>query len=339
MNNHVSTGRQIANKRSMSIKTFFLKWEWMLALLLAIIIFSNIATSGSNFLNYSGIMSTLRDFLDKAILVFPMMMIILLGDIDISVGSTIALCATVMGVMMQSGINPVISLISGIILGALCGGFNGYLISRFKELSAVIVTVSTMIIYRGIATFILRDGSAGNFPYWITKINYGDIAGIPYMLIFFIVECIVFWIILSKSKFGRRLYGCGNNEETCIYSGINTKNIKFTAFLVTGIFSAISAIILMSKMSSARPNIAKNYELDVIAMVVLGGVATSGGKGNVLGVILSTLCICFLRYGLGLINIKSETIMIIIGLLLIIAVAVPNFKSAFPNTFKKYKSK
>lgn len=335
MNNSPSGLRVIHNKRVFSLKNFFLRWEWMLVGLLAIIIGTSVATSGGNFLSFPGLMSTLRDFMDKAILVFPMMMIILLGDIDISVGSTIALCATVMGVMLQSGIDAFICLFSGILLGALCGSINGFLISHFKELSSVIVTVSTMIIYRGIATFILRDSAAGSFPSWITKISYGDIKGIPYTLIFFVAECIFFCVLLSKSKFGRRLYACGNNSQTSRYSGINTKGIKFAVFLIIGIFAALSAIILMSKMNSARPNIAKNYELDVIAITVLGGVATSGGKGSPVGVILSTLCICFLRYGLGLININAETVMIIIGLLLIIAVSIPNLKNVIGFSTKK----
>lgn len=335
MNNAPLSQRVIQNKRIFSFKSFFMRWEWMLVALLAIIIGTSVLTAGSNFLSFNGLMSTLRDFMDKAILIFPMMMIILLGDIDISVGSTIALCATVMGVMLQSGTNAFLTLFIGILLGALCGSINGYLISHFRELSSVIVTVSTMIIYRGIATFILRDSAAGSFPSWITKISYGDIGGVPYTLIFFIVECIFFTILLTKSKFGRRLYACGNNAQTSRYSGINTKGIKFAVFLIIGIFAALSAIILMSKMNSARPNIAKNYELDVIAITVLGGVATSGGKGNPIGVILSSLCICFLRYGLGLINIKSETVMIIIGLLLIIAVAIPNLKNALGVPLKK----
>ena len=329
MNKDNAPLRVIENKREFSLKRFFLQWEWMLVALLIIINVVNIVSVGSSYGNYSSIMGALRDFMDKAILVFPMMMIILLGDIDVSVGSTIALCATVMGTLFTKGVPMGLCLVIGVVLGALCGAFNGFLISRFKELSAVIVTVSTMIIFRGIATVILRDQSAGGFPSWFTQINWGGVAGIPFTVIFFVIEAVFFVILLSKSRFGRELYACGNNSETSRYSGINTKRIKFLVFLVMGVFAAFSAIILMSRMSSARPNIAKNYELDVIAMVVLGGVATSGGKGQPLGVILSTLCICFLRYGLGLNNITAETIMIIIGVLLIIAVAIPNLKAAF----------
>lgn len=332
--------RVIEGKRAFSAKRFFLQWEWMLVLLFIGINVVNVISVGSNYGNFGSIMGALRDFMDKAILVFPMMMIILLGDIDVSVGSTIALCATVMGTLFQKGVPMGACMAIGIVVGGVCGGFNGLLISRFKELSAVIVTVSTMIIYRGIATVILRDQAAGGFPSWFTKINWGGfeipgIGSIPFTLVFFILEAVFFVILLSKSRFGRKLYACGNNVETSRYSGINTKRIKFLVFFVMGIFAALSAIILMSKMSSARPNIAKNYELDVIAMVVLGGVATAGGKGKALGVILSTLCICFLRYGLGLNNITAETIMIIIGILLIIAVAIPNLKTTFGGKRRK----
>ena len=337
-NNASAPLRVIEGKRAFSAKRFFLQWEWMLVVLLIGINAVNLITVGSNYSNVDSILGALRDFMDKAILVFPMMMIILLGDIDVSVGSTIALCATVMGTLYQKGIPMGVCMILGLVVGGLCGAFNGFLISRFKELSAVIVTVSTMIIFRGIATVILRDQAAGGFPSWFTQINWGGVGKIPYTLIFFIAESVFFIVMLTKSRFGRELYACGNNAETSRYSGINTRRKKFLVFFIMGIFAALSAIILMSKMSSARPNIAKNYELDVIAMVVLGGVATSGGKGKPLGVFLSTLCICFLRYGLGLNNITSETIMIIIGILLIVAVTIPNLKTSFGGKVRGKKT-
>jgi len=243
-----------------------------------------------------------------------------------------ALCATVMGMTYQAGVPMPLVLVIGLVVGTLCGAFNGFFISRFSELSAVIVTVSTMIIFRGLATVLLRDQSVGGFPAWFSEISWGDVGGIPLTFIFFIVEAIAFVIIITKSRFGRKLYACGNNMETSRYSGINGRRVKFIAFAVMGFFAAVAAIILMSKMSSARPNIAKNYELEAIAMVVLGGVSTTGGKGKPLGAIIATFCICLLRYGLGLNNIPSETIMIIIGILLIVAVAIPNVRGAFGET-------
>lgn len=332
MNNQAKAPlREIEGIRKFSAKRFFLQWEWMLVALFIAINIYNLVTS-PNYGSFDSIMSALRDFMDKAVLTLPMMMIILLGDIDVSVGSNMALCATVMGILFRAGLPMPLVLVLGIVTGTLCGAFNGFLLSKFNELSAVIVTVSTMIIFRGLATVLLRDQSVGGFPSWFTQISWGGIGGIPFTFVFFVIEAIAFWVILTKTKFGRKLYACGNNVETSRYSGINTRRIKFVVFAVMGFFAAIAAIILMSKMSSAKPSIAKNYELEAIAMVVLGGVSTSGGKGKPLGVIISTFCICMLRYGLGLNNINSETIMIIIGVLLIIAVAIPNVRGAFGET-------
>lgn len=320
--------REIEGKRAFSAKRFFFQWEWLLVLVLAAIFIMNTSLS-SNFASFGSLMSAISDFMDKAILVFPMMMVIMLGDIDVSVGSTMALTATVMGVCFQSGIPMGLCIVIGLLLGTLCGFINGYLISRFKELSAVIVTISTMIIFRGVATAILRDQAAGGFPKWFTQISWGKLGGIPFTFLFFVVEAAFFIVLIHKSKFGRRLYACGNSMQASRYSGIETKNVKLAVFTAMGFFAAIAAVFLMSKMSSARPNIATNYELDVIAMVVLGGVSTAGGKGRVPGVILSMFIICFLRYGLGLVNIQSEMVMIILGGLLILSVSAPSLKTLF----------
>jgi rhamnose transport system permease protein len=211
-------------------------------------------------------------------------------------------------------------------VGTICGLINGLLIVKFKELSAVIVTLSTMIIYRGIAYIILEDQASGKFPQWYKFLGWGHVGGIPFILIVFAIFAVIFGLLLHKTTFGRRVYAMGNNITASRFSGVQVDKIKVIVFTLTGLMAAVTALFLTSRMGSTRPNVATGYELDVIAMVVLGGVSTAGGKGRIIGTILSIFIIGFLRYGLGLVNVPSQMLLIIIGLLLIFAVMIPNLK-------------
>ena len=174
-----------------------------------------------------------------------------------------------------------------------------------------------------------------------TKIAAGKIDEmVPYALIFVIFEALFFAYLLHYTKFGRRCYAMGNSTTVAKFSGVKTGKIKVIVYTMTGLLSAVAAIYLASKMSSVRPDVAKGYELDIIAMAVLGGVSTSGGKGRILGATLAIMVIGYLRYGLGLINASSQIIMIVVGLLLIIAVAIPSFRDSIGNMnwFKKLKA-
>lgn len=333
--------RNIEGERKFNIKRFLFQWEWLLVLLLIIINTMNISLS-SNYWDFNNLMSAVQMFLDKAVLVFPMMLVILLGEIDISIASTMALSGVLMGVAYQAGIPMPLALIIALAVGIICGFINGFVLVRFHELSSMIVTLSTMIIYRGIASIILKDQAVSNFPGWFQYFGWGNVGSVPFILLFFIIEALVFAYLVHKTPFGRKVYAMGNNIITSRYSGLKVDKIKIIIFTLNGLFAAIAGIFLTSKMGSARPSIATGYELDVIAMVVLGGVSTAGGKGRVGGTILSIFVIGLLRYGLGLINVPSQSIMIILGALLVIAVAIPNLKeslngSKISNIFLKTK--
>ena len=323
--------RSLQNERPFSAKRFFLQWEWMLVLIFILINLMNALVS-PNYLVFDSIMSAIQIFCDKAILVFPMMLVILLGDIDISVASIMSLSAVVMGVTYNGGLPMGAAIALALLVGTACGFFNGILLVKFKELSSMIVTLVGQIIFRGIASIILEDGAAGGFPEWFQYLGWGFVGKVPFILIFFILEAVVFFYVIHCTRFGRQIYAMGNNETTARYSGIQTDKIRLIIFTVMGLFSAIAALFLASKLSSVRPSVAKGYEMDVIAMVVLGGVSNNGGKGRVLGVVIATFIVGLLRYGLGIINIPSQTIMIIVGALLIVAVIIPNLKTTLGET-------
>lgn len=317
--------RVIISRKEFSWKTFFLQWEWMLVLIFILVNVIN-ANLSPYYLNADSLRDATMTFLDKAFIVLPMVFVIILGDIDISVASIVALSSVVMADLYTMGVPMELAVVICLAVGTLCGYINGLLITRFKELSAVIVTLATMIIYRGIAYILLEDQAAGKFPEWFKFLGWGYVGTVPFILIVFVVFAVIFGLLLHKTTFGRRVYAMGSNLTASQFSGIQVDKIKIIVFTLAGLMSAVTALFLTSRMGSTRPNIATGYELDVIAMVVLGGISTSGGKGRMIGAILAIFLIGFLRYGLGLVNVPAQMLLIIIGLLLIVVVMVPGLK-------------
>jgi rhamnose transport system permease protein len=317
--------RTIRLDRSWSWRSFFFQWEWLLVLIFITVNIVN-STLSSDYFSLDTFLQTPMIFLDKAFLVLPMTLVIILGNIDISVGSTVALSAVVMAVSFNAGLPMPLAVLVCLIVSSLCGLFNGILMTRFKELSSVIVTLATMIIYRGIAYVILENQASGKFPTWYSFLGWGSVGGVPLMLIVFALCAVVFGLLLHRTSFGRRIFGMGNNLTAARYSGVKTDSIIVIVSVLTGLMAGFTALFLTSRMGSTRPNVAQGYELEVIAMVVLGGVSTAGGKGGIVGPILAVFIIGFLNYGLGLVNINAQVLLIIVGLLLILSVLIINVR-------------
>ena len=317
--------RTLEIEKPRSLKNFFFQWEWFLIALFVIINIVNSLLSPYYF-TADTFLSTPMNFLDKAFLVYPMMMIIVLGNIDVSVGSIIALSSVIMAVSYNAGLSMPLAMVLCLAVSTFCGFINGFLQAKFRELSSTIITISTQIIYRGIAYIILEDKAAGKFPTWFSFLGWGYIGKVPFIMIVFIVFTILFAILIHKTRFGRQLFAMGNNSTACRYSGIKTENMLISVSTIMGFMAGVTALFLTSRMGSTRPNVATGYELDVIAMVVLGGVSTSGGKGRITGPLLSIFIIGFLNYGLGLFNISAQVLLIIIGALLIVAVMLQNLR-------------
>ena len=308
-----------------NIKQYLMSWEVMIFILFIGINIMN-ASLSNNYLSAVNISNTLKIFLDRGIIAFPVMMVLLLGEIDISTGAQLALISTVAGFVASKGAGIVVVILVALVCGAVCGFLNGFLISRFPQLSSTIITLSTEILFRGLAWMILENRAYADWPAQMQFFSWGSVGGIPLILIVFIIEFLVFVYLIHRTQFGRSLYAMGLNRNTSYYSGIKTKRNIRIVYTMVGLMCGLSSLFLVSKLGSARANMAKNYEMDIIAMVILGGVSVSGGVGNVVGVLISVFVIGLLRYGLGLINVSSEYIMIIIGALLIIPVALPNLK-------------
>lgn len=333
------SGREIALTGKRDWKTKLFRWETFLVLIFIAVNIMNTCIS-DKYLSVSGLFNATNTFIYEAFLLLPMCFVLLIGEIDISVGSIVALSACIMGVTYNATMNMGIAVIVGLLVGTLCGMLNGLILVQFTELNPMIVTLGTQIMYRGIAEMILEDQATGGFTSvkWFSNLYWGKVGVVPYMFIIFVVCAIIFGIVMHKTTFGRRMYAIGSNQKAAFYSGINVPGIRFFIYAITGFFSGVTAIFLAAQMGSARSNVASGFEMDAIGMAVLGGVLTDGGKGNFIGAMIALFILGLLEYGLGLINVSSQVMLVIKGLLLIIAVMIPNLKTIFAGKKKAAKA-
>ena len=262
--------------------------------------------------------------------------ILLMGEIDISVGSIVCLSATMSCIVSNAGMPFPIVLLAGLMTGTVCGMVNGLLTVKFRELPTMIITLGTQIIFRGIAEIVL--GSGGTIS--LTNMDgfrkiAGKIGPFPYLFFLVILCAVIFTVIADKKVFGRRLYAIGSNERTAFYSGIKVNRMLFTSYTVLGLLAGLSAIFLTSATYGANTTTGKGFEMDAIAMAVFGGISTAGGKGKLLGGVISAFVIICLRVGLGQINMNPQVILIILGALLILAVLLPNITQHINQKRKK----
>lgn len=269
------------------------------------------------------IQSIIRSGMDLSIMVMGMIFILMLGDIDVSVGSIMVVSCMVMGLMFDAGLPGFVAILGGIVAGGLCGLFNGVLVAKFK-MPAVIVTIATSMLFRGIAEIVLGEDSLKHFPGWFGDLAWKDLGGvIPYSMIFFLVIAAIFAVVLHKTKFGRELYIIGNSTTVAQYSGLRVMWIKIAVFVIMGVTAALSGILFAGRLGGVSSSMGKGYELQVIAIAVLGGVSTNGGKGRAYGPIIATFIMAFLKKTLDLLGVQANTQKIVIGVILLVAVMIP----------------
>lgn len=301
----------------------FQRWEWMLVGLILLDIFIN-ARLSPVFLNARNLSRTSSDFMEIGLMMLPMVFIIITGNIDLSVASNMGMSASFMGLLHNQGVNIWIAALAGLLLGTLGGMLNGYLVARVK-LPALVVTLGTYAFYRGIAYGFLGDQAARGYPKAFTYFGQGKVFDtlIPFSVALFLVLAVIFGLILHRTTFGRYLYAIGNNEPATVYSGIPVAKIKLILFTLSGFMAALAGLILAARFGSTRPDNGTGLELAVITAVVLGGVDINGGKGTMLGAVLSLFLIGLMRFGMGLLNIQGQVQGVVIGLLLILSILLP----------------
>lgn len=297
-------------------------WETLL-LAVAVAIFIANSLASPWFLDPWNLSDASFNFTEKAMIAFAMALLIIAGDIDLSVASIIALASTVMGAAMVAGAPVPVLVALGIGTGLLCGAFNGLLVAGFG-LPSIVVTIGTMSLFRGISYVALGDGAYTGYPAGFAYFGQGYVWWVfTFELALFALFALAFGLLLHGTAFGRAIYAIGNNATAARFSGIRVDRVRFILFLLTGAMSGIAAVCLTSRLGSTRPSIATGFELEVVTMVVLGGVSILGGSGSIPGVVLAALVMGLVTFGLGLLNVPGIVMSIIIGALLISVIALP----------------
>jgi rhamnose transport system permease protein len=314
--------RVIPDRLGTPLRRIMASWE-VLLFAVAILIFVFNSMASPYFLNAWNLSDATFNFTEKAMIAFAMALLVIAGEIDLSVAAIIALASTAMGAAAQAGIATPGLVLIGIGTGLVCGVFNGVLVSVLK-LPSIVVTIGTMSLFRGISYIVLGDQAYGKYPADFAYFGQGYVVWVfSFEFVLFFVLAIVFAILLHATNFGRQVYTIGNNDFAARFSGIPVERVKFILFMLTGVMSGIAAVCLTSRLGSTRPSIAQGWELEVVTMVVLGGVSILGGSGTIGGVVIAAFVMGLVTFGLGLLNVPGIVMSIFIGLLLIITIAIP----------------
>ncbi|MFP4377227.1 MAG: ABC transporter permease [Spirochaetales bacterium] len=297
-----------------------------------------LATLQPVFLSGRNLMNILLSASMNGIVAAGVTYVILSGGLDLSVGSVVALSGTCVAMLSNAGLPPSIAIIATLLIGIFVGFVNAVFITAIG-VNPLITTLGTMMAYRGLA-FIISDGSAvyiGNSSlYWV---GVGRVFGIPVPVIVLALVFFVFWLILSKTVFGRNLYVIGGNREAARLSGVNISIYSYIIYIISAAMAALSGIILAGRMTSGQPTAADGLELDVVTAVVLGGAALSGGVGTMVGTILGVLILTVFRNGLLLLNVDAFYQYVASGLLLLTAVTIDQLRSRRKRKSKAHPQK
>src|SRR5713226_6107715 len=307
------------------LKALLVSWEALLVLLLLIGVVIGSVLSPFFLSSFNLEYALPSNIMEIAIMALPMTLIIIAGEIDLSVASLLGLTSVVLGLLWQRGLPMWLAIGVALLVGLGAGCLNGLLVTKLA-LPSLVVTIGTLALFRGLAYVVLGDQAVSNFPTAFTNLGFGTIPGteLPWSSLIFVILVVIFVMVLHFSRWGRQLYAIGNNKEAARFSGINVSRVKLVLFILSGVIAALAGVIFTSRFSSARPDNAVGFELYVVTVVLLGGVNIFGGRGSLLGVVLAIFIVAVLHNVLGLVNISGDIQNLTIGLLLILSVLGPN---------------
>ena len=297
--------------------------------LLGLVIVSLIMTvTSDNFLSLDNLANVLRQISINSIIAVGMTFVILTGGIDLSVGAVMACVGAVAaGLMVFSHLPGAVALLACLGLGGLFGLGNGALVA-FAGMPPIIVTLASMSVARGIGLTYSGGRPISGMPDWINVFGRGSVLGISTPIIIMAVVYLVAWVLLARTPFGRHVYAIGGNEQATRLSGIRVRRIKVWVYVISGLTTAIAAIVFISRVSSGQANAGTGFELDAIAAVVLGGTSISGGRGSVIGTLIGAALLGILNNGLNMMNIEPYPQLIIKGAIILAATYISRERRA-----------
>ena len=301
-----------------------LRWEAGLGLLvIAIVIFG--AVTSPQFLTSTNFFNTGVSSGEIAIMALPMTLIIISGEIDLSVASILGMSSALLGYLWARHWPMLAIFVMVALLGIVAGLINGLLVTRVG-LPSLAVTIGTLALYRGVALILLGPNTISNFPASYTNIGINPLPGtqIPYNVAIFVVLAVIFGIVLHFTATGRSIYAMGASPEAALFAGIRVKRVKTMLYVTSGLVCALAGVLWTFRLATAVQNNGLGLELDVVAIVLLGGVSIFGGKGTLAGVVLAVIAFAALQNALLLTNFNQEATGIVIGALLLVSVFAPN---------------
>jgi rhamnose transport system permease protein len=301
-------------------------WEGFLLLSLLVIIGINTGMS-PEFLTLGNQINLFQLSIEKIIVALVMTFIIINGEIDLSVGSMMGLSACAFGWMVkEQGVAAPAAIAISLGIGVLGGALNGWFITRVG-LPSLVVTLATLIGFRGLARVLVEDRGLTDFPAWFDALGQQGLIGpLPFALVAFAVLFLILYIVLEHSGFGRKTQVIGTNREVAEFAGIDTDRHKMILFIASGTIAAFAGLLYAARVGAVRGDVANGFELDIITIVLLGGVSIFGGTGSLIGTLLAILIVLNIRNGMALLNITGHIQTGVIGLLLIASVIVPRLK-------------
>jgi rhamnose transport system permease protein len=304
-----------------------LRWESGLGLLvIAIMIFG--AASSPKFLTSGNFFNTAVTAGEIAIMALPMTLIVISGEIDLSVASILGMSSALLGFLWARHWPMLAIFVIVALVGILAGLINGLLVTRVG-LPSLAVTIGTLALYRGVALILLGPNTVSDFPAGYIGIGVNPLPGtqIPWNVAIFVVLAVIFGIVLHFTATGRSIYAMGASPEAALFAGIRVKRVKTTLYMVSGLICALAGVLWTFRLATAVQNNGLGQELAVVAVVLLGGVSIFGGKGTLAGVVLAVIAFAALQNALLLTNFNQEATGIVIGALLLVSVFAPNAKN------------
>ncbi len=310
------------------LKALTKKFSSLTTLLALMILMAVITIINPNFLTTNNLLNLLLQVTANGFIAFGMTFVILTSGIDLSVGAILALSSAISAGFIAQGMPLPLAVICALLIGAILGAINGILVA-YGKLAPFIVTLATQMVYRG-ATLVFTNGNPITKHldgYFLAYLGQGYLLGIPFPVILMIVVFVILYILLHKTAFGKSVYALGGNEKAAYISGIKLNKVKIAIYTLSGAMSAISGLIITSRLSSATPQAGSGYEMYAIAAVVLGGTSLMGGKGRMFGTMVGVLIIGVLHPGLNIIGVSAFWQQVIQGIVILIAVLIDVIRS------------